>query len=132
MNRVSHEQIESFGHVSSVKGISPNPKRVEAIHDLDTPKDIPELRRLIGMISYLARCIPALSTIMKPMADLLKSDPVWRWMPMQQKACVDVKEKITDIPIFTFYDATKPTSARAHTDASSYGLGTALFQQDGN
>ena len=55
-------------------GVKPNPERVEAIASLPPPKNITELRRYIGMINYLGRFIPSLSSIIKPMTDLLKDD----------------------------------------------------------
>ena len=55
-------QLEYFGHVINSSGISPNPKMVEAIRNLDPPKDNTELRRVIGMINYLGRYVENLST----------------------------------------------------------------------
>lgn len=123
-------RIEYLGHVISSDGISPNPKRVEAIRNLEAPKDVSELRRVIGMINYLGRFLPELSSTMKPMTDLLKSDQVWAWTPMQEHAFNNVKQKLTETPILNFYDAKRPTVVSA--DASSFGLGAALFQRDDN
>ena len=39
-----------------------------------TPTNVPELRRLIGMVNYLGRFIPNLASVMRPMSELLKSD----------------------------------------------------------
>ena len=81
-----HTQITYFGHLISEMGISPNPERVKAIKELLAPTNVNELRRVIGMINYLGRFLPDLSTTMKPISDLLKSDVAWLWGPSQQKA----------------------------------------------
>ena len=79
-----HTQITYFGHLISEMGISPNPERVKAIKELLAPTNVNELRRVIGMINYLGRFLPDLSTTMKPISGHLKLDVAWLWGPSQQ------------------------------------------------
>ena len=41
---------------------------------LETPKTVTELLRVIGMIDYLGRFTKDLSTMIKPLTDLLRKD----------------------------------------------------------
>ena len=66
------------------------------------PNNVPELRRVMGMINYLGRFIPNLATEMHPMSDLLKSDSVWTWGPPQQKAFDKVKGIVSSSTVLAF------------------------------
>ena len=69
--------LNYFGHVLSADGVSPDPGKVKAIRELPAPTNVPELRRVIGMINYLGKFIPNLAGEILPMTELLKSDRVW-------------------------------------------------------
>ena len=94
------------------------------------PTNVPELRRVIGMINYLGRFIPNLAAEIHPMTELLKSDRVWTWGHSQQEAFTKVKEKLSSSTVLAFYDSKKPTVVCA--DASSYGIGGVLMQDYNN
>ena len=78
------------------------------------------------MFQYLAKFVYDMSSVMKPMTDLLKSDDVWSWDKAQQASFDKTKELLTFTPMLSYYDSTKPTVVSA--DASSYGIVAVLMQ----
>ena len=79
MTSVNFERLRynTFGHVITSEGIRPSGSRVDAIRQMETPTNLTELRRFIGMVNYLGRFIPDLATMISPMTDLLKSESAW-------------------------------------------------------
>jgi hypothetical protein len=125
------EEIDFLGHHLTPAGVQPSPAKKIAITKLSPPKNITELRSVIGMTNYLAKFCPNLASKMKPLYDLLCSDRVWMWGPLQQKAFKQVKQLVSSSSVLAFFDVEKETIVSA--DASSYGLGAMIsqVQEDG-
>ena len=94
--------IDFLGHKVDQNGISPSVGKIEAVKNLHPPRNVTELKRVLGMINFLGRYVKNLATVLKPMNDLLKSDSLWQWGPSQDKAFNEVKVLITEAPVLSF------------------------------
>ena len=87
--------------------------------------NVTELRRFLGMANQLAKLTPNIADITKPLCNLLSKTNVWICGHSQQQAFDKVKEVLSTAP--TLYDPQLPIFVSA--DASAYGLGAVLVQQ---
>ena len=107
------------------------------------PKDAAELRSFLGFAGYYRRFVKYYSKIAQPLNALLGGPPKkkqgrskptssipWVWSPECQTAFDTIKHHLCNEPVLAYADFDKPFIL--NTDASSYGLGAALYQlQDG-
>jgi len=78
------------------------------------------------MVNQLGKYVPNLSTIVKPLNDLLQKNQVFVWDTPQREAFKEVKRILTTEPVLATFDSNLPTKISA--DSSSCGLGAGLFQ----
>ena len=73
----SKKSVKFLGHVIDETGIRPDPVKVQAIQQLITPTNVPELRHFLGMVTYLSKFSPNLSQKVKPLRDFLITKNEW-------------------------------------------------------
>ena len=116
-----------FGHRLTPDGIKVDPKKIEAIIQVDPLQNITSLQSFNGMVSYLKKFSPVLSELSEPLRRLCKSGVEWAWESEQQNAFEAIKQVITTIPVLAYFDKTKKHTIQC--DASKKGLGAVLLQE---
>ena len=119
-------EISFMGHRITKEGLRHDPDKSRAITAMTAPKNIQELRRILGLLNYLAKFLPHLADVVYPMQQLTKKDTPWNWSESQESAFIQAKELVANSPTLTYYDHNKELTLE--NDASDYGLGSALFQ----
>ena len=121
-------QVHFMGNIVTADGLRPDDSKVQAIVNMPPPDGKPALRRLLGLVKYLAQYIPHESDITQPLRSLLKEDVQWQWMPEHEEALQKIRDVLSSQPLLRFYDVQKPVTIQA--DASSSGLGACLLQEN--
>ena len=95
---------------------------------MDNPVDKEAVERLRGTITYLARFVPKLTDVFRPIALLAQRDVDWNWGAAHEKAFTKVKQLFTEAPTLAYFNPTKQLVIQC--DASNFRLGAALLQYD--
>ena len=123
--------VDSFhflGFNFTREGVNLTDERVSGILNIQPPRNIKEVQRLLGCLVYISRFIPDIQLILLPISDLLKSTTSFFWGSEQQAALDKIKLIVKDNYKLSFIDATKPLSL--YCDSSKVGGGACLFQRD--
>ena len=122
----SKGRLEFFGYVFSEDGISPDPKKVEDIVNLQAPTNASEVRSFLGMVNYYARFIPDYATKTEPLRRLTHKGKPWSWTYEQERALAQLKDALASSPVPAYFDPAK--EAEMSVDASPVGLAAILSQ----
>ena len=153
-----HSSVKCLGHVISADGVQTDPDKVSAVTTWPRPQNVRELKSFLGFAGYYRRFIQHYSKIAKPLNDLSRLyEPVRKrhrgkpknpnhsqghpgprpspdtpfgdkWDKQCQSAFDNLIERLTTAPTLLFADHSAPFVL--HTDASTGGLGAALYQQN--
>ena len=94
----SRKEIKFLGHVVNHRGVHPDPDKTTAIQMMPKPKDVSELRRLLGMINEFNKFSPRIADLTQPLRELLSARNVWQWSPKHDLAFAALKQEITKHP----------------------------------
>ena len=56
--RLKLGSVAFMGHLLTDEGIKPDTKKITAIHLMQKPTDVAGVRRMLGMVTYLAKFMP--------------------------------------------------------------------------
>ncbi|XP_037512230.1 uncharacterized protein K02A2.6-like [Rhipicephalus sanguineus] len=120
--------VEYLGHVISQAGLTPAPRKVEAVLKAPKPRNKKELQSYLGLINFYRRFLPNLSAHLQPLHILLRDGQHWVWKKEQDVAFEHSKQLITKAPVLVHFDPAKPVVLTV--DASPYGVGAVLAHRD--
>ncbi|GBG74853.1 hypothetical protein CBR_g19366 [Chara braunii] len=123
-------QVLYLGHVLDENGIKPEDSKIEAIRDWPTPRILTELRSFLGLAIYYRKFVRNFSTIAAPLRRLLKKEAIWQWDKDCTSALKKLKRALIEYPVLKVADPSLPFIVTM--DASQYGIGAVLQQDDDN
>ena len=104
------------------------PNKVEATHNIATPKTRKQLRSFIGLVNYYCNMWVHRSDLLAPLSKLTSSTAKWKWTEVEQTAFENIKKIISKETLLSFPNFSKPFVI--HTDASHTQLGAVISQND--
>jgi RNase H-like domain found in reverse transcriptase/Integrase zinc binding domain/Reverse transcriptase (RNA-dependent DNA polymerase)/Integrase core domain len=126
-SRFCRPEITYVGYTLDETGLKPNSEKVSAILNIPNPKNLRDVRGVIGMAGWYRRFIPNHSTLMAPITDLTKNpNKKFVWTEEANQALIKLKSLLTAEPILTMPDYGKEFTL--YTDASDIGVGAMLAQ----
>lgn len=78
-------------------GIKPDSK-IKAILNLPSPQNKKNVEPLLGMVTYLSKFLPNMSTLTELLRVIVKQEVHWHWEEQQQKAPNEIKKVLTSKP----------------------------------
>lgn len=118
-----------LGHELSCDGVRPVQRLVSAVAEFPRPEDAVAVKRFVHLAGYYRKFIEAFGSIVAPLTRLLKKDQEWSWTEDKEFAFERIKAALTTKPLLVYPDFTLPF--RLVTDASTFGLGACLMQDQG-
>ena len=79
-------ELSYMGVTLTDKGVKPDPQKQDSIQAMPALTNKEEVRRLLGVVTYLSRFSEALSTKSAPLRTLLKNDVAFTWEVNEQQA----------------------------------------------
>lgn len=123
-------EVQILGFLVNKDGISPIPSKTSAISNLDTPRNVKDIRSFLGMVNYYRRVIPNYSQYSSELTRLTKKGVPFDWTPACERGFQGLKNALTSAEIMAYPQIGKPF--KLYTDACDYAVGAILVQDDEN
>ena len=80
-----------FGNLYTPEGVKPDPKKVDAIKQMQPPMKKQQLSSFLGMVTYLSQYMPNISSLTSDLRGLLKKDALFQWSEAHDVAFQKIK-----------------------------------------
>nr|VZI52305.1 unnamed protein product [Spirometra erinaceieuropaei] len=88
------DSITYLGFVFDVAGRHPDLENIRAIQRMPAPKNVSQLRLLLGLISYYSAFLPSMRDVRAPLNSLLQEDAPWCWSSVFEKDFAQLKSML--------------------------------------
>lgn len=121
------KELDFLGHVLGGDGIRPDPKKIEAIREWETPRTQKGVRSFLGLANYYRKFIKNFSKVASPLSNLLgKEGQPLKWDEACANAFDELKTLLSTAGVLKYPEFDK--EFEVHTDASGFAIGGVLMQ----
>lgn len=117
-------EVKFLGFKIDERGIHVLEDKIKAIVAINSPQNVTELKRFLGMANYYAKFIRNYAQAVSPLYTLLRKDVEWSWRDEHQHAFCEIKKKLISSEVLVQYDPNRPIKITC--DASPSGIGAVL------
>lgn len=121
-------KVEFLGHVIENNTVRPIERKIEPVLKFPQPTNTKQMQSFLGLAGYFRKYIPNYAIIARPLSELLKANEKFRFDEKERVAFNQLKTMLCERPVLRLYNPKAQTEL--HTDASLYGYGAILLQQD--
>lgn len=119
--------IRYLGYVLTADGLSMDAAKIQPILDYPAPRNVKDVRRLIGLAGFYQKFIKNYSEITVPITDMLKKGRrKFEWTKEAEEALQKLKEALVSSPILANPDFSQ--AFIIETDSSDLAIGAVLVQ----
>ena len=122
----AYQSIMLLGQKVSRLGLSTHKEKVDAILQLDNPRNVHDLQVFLGMMVYFSSYVPFYAWIAHLLFQLLKKENKWSWGKEEQDAYDLCKQVLTEAPVRAHAIPGMPY--RIYSDACDFAV-AAILQQ---
>ena len=120
-------QVSFYGHCWSKQGISPDPKKIEALNQMEFSPDKETIRSFLGMINYLNGYSVLSAPLAVPLSALTHQAVDYKPGKVHYENSNRLKMEVSNMRALPYFDVSAETTLQ--TDASKKGLGACLIQK---
>ena len=103
-SRIGAARVDFVGHVISQDSVRPNDDKIAALAHIPMPRDIKQLRSLLGGLSYNRKFLPNMAKRVRSNTSLLKKGAVFDFTPPMEAAVRALLAELAAPPILVFPD----------------------------
>ena len=131
--QIGAARVEFLGYIISEVGVRPNDDKIAALTRMPMPRDIKQLRSLLGGLRYYVKFLSNMAKRVRPTTTLLKKGATFGFTsPMEETVCALLAELAAPpVRVCPDWDAVidKSRPSRLYCDASTDCLGATLEQE---
>ena len=116
-----------LGFMVSQRGIEANPDKIQAILDMEPPKNIKEVQSLIGRVAALNRFVSKATDKCLPFFKVLRK--AFEWMDECRQAFQDLKDYLTRAPLLS--PSLQGEELYLYLAVSPHAVSSALIREEG-
>uniref|UniRef100_W6NAZ8 RNA-directed DNA polymerase n=1 Tax=Haemonchus contortus TaxID=6289 RepID=W6NAZ8_HAECO len=101
-------EINYLGFVINAQGRRPDPDKIKATQKMPAPKDLSQLRALLGLINFYGTSVKDPHNLRAPLDALTMKDAVYTWTPECQSSFDKIKATLSSDLLLTHFDPNLP------------------------